>query len=161
MENNQSFEYTYSAEQKQEIEAIRKKYLPKEEDKMEQLRRLHAIPTRKAKAASIALGVLGSLILGTGMSLCMSELGAVLGHLAMVVGILVGVLGLILGTGMSLTMTELGSALGHWAMVIGILVGVLGLILVALAYPIYNWVLRNERQRIAPEILRLSEELLR
>ena len=128
MENNQSFEYTYSAGQRQEVEAIRKKYLPKEEDKMEQLRRLHAIPTRKAQSASIAIGVLGALILGTGMSLCM---------------------------------TDLGATLGHWAMVIGILVGVLGLILVALAYPLYNSVLRKERQRIAPEILRLSEELLK
>lgn len=128
MENNRSFEYTYSAGQRQEIEAIRKKYLPKEEDKMEQLRRLHAIPTQKAKSASIAIGILGALILGTGMSLCM---------------------------------TELGSVLGHWAMVVGILTGILGLILVALAYPLYDSVLRRERQRIAPEILRLSEELLK
>ena len=126
MENN-SFEYTYSAERQQEIEAIRKKYLPKEEDKMEQLRRLHSIPTEKAQAASIAIGVLGTLILGTGMSLCM---------------------------------TELGAALGHLAMVIGILVGLFGLVMVALAYPVYNIVLRKERQRIAPEILRLSDELL-
>ena len=127
MENNQSFEYTYSAEQQQEIEAIRKKYLPKEEDKMEQLRRLHSIPTQTAQAASLAIGVLGTLILGTGMSLCM---------------------------------TELGAALGHLAMVIGILVGLFGLVMVALAYPVYNIVLRKERQRIAPEILRLSDELL-
>ena len=127
MENN-TFEYTYSAQRKQEVEEIRRQYLPKEEDKMEQLRRLHAIPTQKAQAASIAIGVLGVLILGTGMSLCMTELGAVL---------------------------------GAWAMVIGILVGVLGLVMVALAYPLYNAVLRKERRRIAPEILRLSEELLR
>ena len=127
MENN-AFEYTYSAQQQQEVEAIRKKYLPQEEDKMEKLRRLHYSATQKAQAASIAIGVLGTLILGTGMSLCMTELGAVLGHLSMV---------------------------------IGILVGVLGLVMVALAYPIYNRVLRKERQRIAPEILRLSEELLK
>ena len=127
MENN-SFEYTYSSQQRQEIEAIRKKYLPKEEDKMEQLRRLHSIPTQKAQAASIAIGVLGALILGTGMSLCMTDLGAVLGPMAMV---------------------------------IGILTGILGLVMVALAYPLYNTVLRKERQRIAPEILRLSEELLK
>ena len=128
MENKQSFEYTYSAEQQKEVEAIRKKYLPKEEDKMAQLRRLHSIPTQKAQSASIAIGVLGTLILGTGMSLCM---------------------------------TELGAALGHLAMVIGILVGILGLVMVAMAYPLYNSVLRKERQRIAPEILQLSEELLK
>ena len=80
MENN-TFEYTYSPQQKQEVEAIRKKYLPKEEDKMAQLRRLHRIPTQKAEAASIAMGVIGALVLGTGMSLCMTELGAALGNL--------------------------------------------------------------------------------
>ena len=128
MENHQTFEYTYSAQQRQEIEAIRKKYLPKEEDKMEQLRRLHDSATQKAQAASIAVGVLGALILGTGMRLCM---------------------------------TELGAALGQLTMVIGILVGILGLAMVAMAYPLYNSVLRKERKRIALEILRLSEELLK
>ena len=94
---------------------------------MAQLRRLHHSATEKAQAASIAIGVLGTLILGTGMSLCLTELGAML---------------------------------GHWAMVVGILVGVLGLVMVALAYPLYNSVLRKERQRIAAEILQLWEELL-
>lgn len=128
MENNQSFEYTYSSAQQQEIQAIRKKYLPKEEDKMEKLRHLHSIPTRKAQAASIAVGVIGALVLGTGMSLCM---------------------------------TELGAALGQLDMVVGILVGILGLAMVAAAYPLFRSVLRKERKRIAPEILRLSEELLK
>ena len=127
MENN-SFEYTYSAQRQQEVEEIRKAYLPKEEDKMEQLRRLHAIPTQKAQAASLAVGIIGALILGTGMSLCM---------------------------------TELGTALGHLAMIMGIMTGLAGIILVALAYPIYNRTLKKERERIAPEILRLSDELIK
>ena len=95
MENKEGFSFTYSAEQQKEVEAIRKKYLPQEADKMEQLRRLHAIPTKKAQAASLAVGIIGALILGTGMSLCMTELGAALGSLAMVLGILVGVIGLV------------------------------------------------------------------
>ena len=128
MENNHSFEYTYSAQQQKEVEAIRKKYLPKEEDKMEQLRKLHYSATQKAQAASIAIGVIGALILGTGMSLCM---------------------------------TELGAALEHFAMVIGVLAGLIGLVMVALAYPLFNYVLKKERKRIAPEILRLSDELLK
>lgn len=128
MENNQSFEYTYSAAQRQEIEHIRKKYLPKEEDKMERLRSLHHSASQKAKAASIAIGVIGTLLLGTGMSLVMTELGAFLAELALIGGIVVG--------------------LG-------------GLVLVALAYPVYNRVLQTERQRIAPEVLRLTEELLK
>lgn len=128
MENKEGFSFTYSAEQQKEIEEIRKKYLPKEENKMEQLRKLHAIPTQKAQAASIAIGVIGALIMGTGMSLAMTEIGAVLGSLAMV---------------------------------LGIVVGIVGMVLIALAYPIYNRVLKKQREKIAPEILRLSDELLK
>jgi hypothetical protein len=65
-----------------------------------------------------------------------------------------------MGTGMSLAMTEIGAALGSLAMVIGILVGIVGMVLVALAYPLYNRVLKKQREKIAPEILRLSDELL-
>lgn len=125
---NHSFEYTYSAQQQQEVEAIRQKYLPKEEDKMEQLRRLHAIPTQKAQAAALSAGVVGTLIMGTGMSL---------------------------------VMTEIGDLLGSLAIVAGITVGIVGIVLAALAYPIYNRVLKKQRQKIAPEILQLSGELLR
>lgn len=127
MENKEGFSFTYSAQQQKEIEAIRKKYLPKEADKMQQLRRLHAIPTQKAQAASLAVGIIGALIMGTGMSLAM---------------------------------TDIGAALGSLAMVIGIAVGLVGMVLVALAYPIYNRVLKKQRAKIAPEILRLSDELL-
>ena len=128
MENKEGFNFTYSAAQQQEIENIRKKYLPKEEDKMEQLRKLHAIPTQKAQAASLAVGIIGALIMGTGMSLAM---------------------------------TEIGAALGSLAMVIGIVIGIVGMVLVALAYPLYNRVLKKQRKKIAPEILRLSDELLK
>ncbi len=125
---NHSFEYTYSADQQKEVEAIRRKYLPREEDKMEKLRKLHAIPTQKAQAASLVAGILGALVLGAGMSL---------------------------------TMTDLGASLGDFAMVLGILVGLVGMIFTALAYPIYNRVLKQERAKIAPEILQLSDELLK
>ena len=40
MDNNQSFQYTYDAARQAEVEKIRKKYVPHQEDKMEQLRRL-------------------------------------------------------------------------------------------------------------------------
>lgn len=127
MEHN-SFEYTYSAQRQQEVEEIRKAYLPKEEDKMAALRKLHAIPTQKAQAASLVVGIIGALIMGTGMSLCM---------------------------------TELGSTLGNLAMVLGILVGLVGIVMVALAYPLYNRTLKKEREKIAPDILSLTDELMK
>jgi len=128
MENKENFSYTYSAQQQKEIEEIRKKYIPQEEDKMEQLRKLHGIPAQKAQAASLAVGVTGALIMGTGLSL---------------------------------VMTDFGAALGSLAPVLGIVIGILGMVLVALAYPTYNRVLKKQREKIAPEILRLSDELLK
>lgn len=96
MEHNEGFQFTYSPAQRQEVENIRKKYLPREADKMEQLRALHRIPTQKAQAGAVVLGVVGTLILGTGMSLAMTPLAEALGGLAMVLGIAVGILGMVL-----------------------------------------------------------------
>lgn len=128
MDNNEQFSFTYSAQQQNEVQAIRQKYLPKKEDQMERLRRLHHIPTRRAHTAAITVGVIGALIMGLGMSCVMTEIGAVLGALAIV---------------------------------IGISVGLVGMVLVALAYPVYNWSLRRNRKKIAPEILQLTEQLLK
>lgn len=127
MSNPEAFNFTYSAAQQQEVEKIRKEYLPQEEDKLEHLRALHRSVSKKATIWSISAGVLGTLILGTGMSLCMTDI--------------------------SLFPVET-------AMAIGIPTGLAGLILVAAAYPIYHRILKKERQRIAPEILKLTQELL-
>ena len=126
-----AFQYTYSAKEQSEVENIRKKYLPQEENKMDRLRKLDRSASQKAQAWALSLGIIGSLILGAGMSLFMSELGAMLGlH-------------------------------GNLAMLVGIALGIIGMVLVALAYPVYNRVLKKERQRIAPEILRLTDELMK
>ncbi len=131
MDNKENFTYTYSAQQNKEVEAIRKKYLPKEEDKLVQLRKLHAVPTQKAQAASLAIGIIGALIMGFGMSFTMTDLGTILG------------------------------VSGDVSMIFGIIVGLIGMVPVALAYPIHNRVLHKQRKKIAPEILRLSDELLK
>lgn len=131
MDNNEGFNYTYSAKEQEEIKAIRKKYAASEEseDKMTQLRRLDASVYSKASAAALAVGIVGALIMGIGMSLVMTDIGAALGTVL--------------------------------AMVIGISIGVVGIVLVCLAYPIYNRTLKKEREKIAPEILRLTDELMK
>ena len=84
---------------------------------------------------------------------------------ATVISLVFGVVGvLIMGSGMSFIMTDLGSIIGMsgsipW--VLGMLTGVIGLILVVLAYPMYNNVLKKEREKVASEILELTEELMR
>ena len=76
------------------MEEIRKKYLPKEKDKLTELRKLHAIPARKARAAVLSIGIICALIPGTGMSLCMTEPGNAPGSLAMGFGIPIGLAGM-------------------------------------------------------------------
>ncbi len=135
MENKEkeTFNYTYSAKQQEEIKAIRKKYAAPEEteDKMAQLRRLDQGVTQKATVVSLIVGIIGALILGCGMSLAMTDIGEQLG------------------------------ASGNMSMLIGIIIGVVGIILVSLAYPLYNRIVKKEREKIAPEILRLTDELMK
>lgn len=128
MKKNETFRMTYSAEAQEEIASIRSKYVPKEENKMEQLRALDASAGKKATVRSLITGVSGTLIMGAGMSLVLSDFGGILGNLALP---------------------------------IGIAVGVCGIVILAAAYPIYNRTLKKEREKIAPEIIRLTDELMK
>ena len=135
-DNNQEqngFIYTYSAKVQAELKRIRDKYTaPTEvEDKMARLRRLDASVTNTAQAIALVFGVIGTLILGFGMSLCMTDLGEILGSYR------------------------------DMAMIIGIIVGVIGGILASLAYPIYNAIVKVKRKKLAPEIIRLTDELMK
>lgn len=131
MNTDSGFKYTYSAKEQDEIKRIRQKYQTQEEDGISRLRRMDEEVTSKATAMALVIGVVGVLIMGTGMSLIMTELSTILG------------------------MTELAGMVG------GILTGTVGIILIALAYPVYSKRIKKERERIAPEILRLSEELMK
>ena len=119
MENNDKFEYTYSAKQQTELENIRKKYLPREESKMDRLRRFDESVTRPGTMISIIVGIAGTLIMGFGMCLCL-----------------------------------------EWNLfVLGVIVGVVGMAILAAAYPIYSKITQKRRDKIAPEILRLTDEI--
>ncbi|MBQ4575375.1 MAG: hypothetical protein IJA85_09330 [Clostridia bacterium] len=121
--NNNSFEYTYSAPQQEEIKRIREKYLPREADKMEQLRRLDQRTTEKARNFSLTCGIISVLLLGFGMSCVM-----VWSEILFIPGIIIGLLGI---SGVSMT------------------------------YPLYQYITRREREKIAPEIIRLTDELMK
>lgn len=130
----QDFHYTYSAKEQEEIRRIRERYAAPAEpavDKMEQLRRLDAGVTQKGSVAALVLGIVGTLIMGLGMSLVMSDLSVMLG------------------------------AWEALALPIGVVIGVVGMVPVAIAYPVYRRITARERARIAPEILRLTEELMK
>lgn len=123
MNNNsqpESFAYSYSAKQQAELKHIRDKYAPREEDKMEQVRRLDAGVTQKATQAALIVGILSALVLGVGMCCCL---------------------------------------VWEWFFA-GVLIGAMGIVGVSLAYPLYTHILRREREKIAPEIIRLTDELM-
>lgn len=129
--NDTGFKYRYSAKEQEEIKKIRQKYETQEEDGMTKLRKLDAKVSEKATVASLVLGIIGALVLGSGMSIIMTDFGAILGI-----------------TGLA-------------ELIVGIILGLIGIVLVVLAYPVYSKVLKKEREKIAPEILRLTEELMR
>lgn len=116
-----NFEYIYSAERQSEIDAIRKKYLPREEqeNKMEQLRKLDASVGTKALIASMALGILSALVFGVGMCCFLVWSLWVLGAILCVIG-------------------AVGMLVAPW---------------------LYRRLVEKRKAEIAPEILRLTEEL--
>lgn len=120
--NNQSFQYTYSAPQQDEVKKIREKYMPKQESKMDQLRRLDESSTKKGLACSLMLGIVSSLVLGIGM--CCAMLW------------------------------------NNILFVPGIIIGLIGIAGIAVAYPLNNHLTKKERERLAPEILKLTTELM-
>ena len=70
---------------------IRNKYLPKEENKMEQLIRLDKQTERPGTIASLAIGIMGTLILGLGMSCVLVWNSSIE---VFVAGIIIGILGM-------------------------------------------------------------------
>lgn len=71
--------------------------------------------------------------------------------LALIVGIISC---LILGVGMCCCLI--------WNLFLpGVIIGVLGIIGISLAYPLYSHITKKEQKRIAPEILRLTDELMK
>ena len=126
MEEKNVFEYNYSAKQQEEVEAIKKKYLPKEKaaqgtDRLEELKRLDRGVELTATIWSIVVGVIGTLTFGAGMSFIL--------------------------------------AFETIMYVPGIIAGILGIAGMALALPVYRMVLKRQREKMAPKILALTEEL--
>lgn len=121
-EDMKTFSYTYSSKQQEEIKKIRQKYMPHEESKMEQLRKLDQSASQKGTVVSLAIGILSTLIFGVGLCCTMV-----------------------------------------WKeyFISGIFIGIIGMIGMAMSYPIYQAITSKQRKKLAPEILRLSEELLK
>lgn len=124
-EKRETFTYTYSAAQQEEIKRIREKYAApsQAEDKMEQLRKLDKRVTVPGMVVALIVGIISALIMGFGMCCTMVWSDALF--------------------------------------VPGIVIGVVGIIGVCAAYPLYAFITKRQRDKLAPEIMRLTDELIR
>ena len=78
MNQDNVFQYTYSAPQNQEVLSIRKKYLPQEETKLEELKRLDQTVQSAGTVEALCAGIGGSLVFGLGMCFSMKIIGDML-----------------------------------------------------------------------------------
>ena len=112
------------------VQKIRTQYTEKEHTNLDELKKLDSKVKRPANLFAYLFGSIGALIMGSGMSLILTQLYE------------------------SMDMSRTAS------MAVGILLGIAGIVLVCAAYPLYNRTLRRQREKVAPEILRLTEELM-
>lgn len=122
MENN-TFSYNYSAARNKEVESIRNKYMPREESKLERLKKLDLRVQMAGAIESLCFGIVGALVFGIGMCFFLDVFA--------------------------------GAA---W---LSALFMIIGTVIMIPAYPIYRRIAHKTKAELTPEILRLSEEIMK
>ncbi len=111
------------------VQKIRTQYTEKQYTELDELKALDAKVKRNAHVFAYTYGSVSAIVMGAGMSLVMTDIGAVIG---------------LAGT-----------------MVPGIAIGVVGMGMALSTYPIYKKILQSRKKKFAPEILALSEKILK
>ena len=96
IENNKKGRKAMNRNDKQFIaQKIRAQYIEKESTELDELRSLDKAVKRPANIFAYIFGSLGALIMGSGMSLVMTDIGAILGLAnPLIPGIVIGVIGM-------------------------------------------------------------------
>ena len=111
------------------VQKIRTQYTEKQHTELDELKALDAKVKKPANVFAYTYGSVSAIIMGAGMSLVMTTIGATIGLTdPMVPGIIIGIVGM----GMALT-----------------------------TYPIYKKMLSSRKKKYAPEIMKLSEKLMK
>lgn len=124
-EKKETFTYTYSASQQEEIKRIREKYAPptQTEDKMERLRKLDRDVTKPGLIVALIVGIISTLVMGFGMCCTM--------------------------------------VWSDTLFVPGIVIGIIGIMGICASYPLYTRITKKQRDKLAPEIMRLTDDLMK
>lgn len=88
MNSENTFRYIYSAANAREVQAIRNKYLPQAENKMDELKRLDRLVQGAGMTQSLSVGISGIILLGLGLCLAIQVLGNM-----PVIGVILGLIG--------------------------------------------------------------------
>ncbi len=118
--DNQEKEDSYKARLSYEVEQIRSKYLPQDQNKLEQLKKLDKQSTVPGKKAILIMSIISLLFIASSIFIFTSA---------------------------------------KWILA-GAICGVLGVSTILLMKPVYSLVTEKERTRLAPQIMRLSDEIL-
>ena len=116
-------------EQEYLVQKIRTQYTEKQHTELDALKALDAKVKRPANVFAYTYGSVSAVVMGAGMSLVMTEIGAAIGLAS--------------------------------AMVPGIVIGVVGMGMALSTYPIYKKMLNVRKKKYAPEILKLSEKIIK
>ena len=108
---------------------IRAQYMEKIPSELDALRKLDVKVKRPANVFAYVFGSISAIVMGAGMSLVMTEIGAIIGLAS--------------------------------AMVPGIVIGIVGMGMALSTYPIYKKILNSRNKKYAPEILKLSEKVMK
>ena len=111
------------------VQKIRTQYTEKQHTELDALKELDAKVKRPANVFAYTFGSVSAIVMGAGMSLVMTDIGAVIGLVS--------------------------------AMVPGIAIGVVGMGMALSTYPTYKKMLNSRRKKYAPEIMKLSDKIMR
>lgn len=111
------------------VQKIRTQYTERQHTELDSLRELDSKVKKPAAVFAYTFGSIGAIIMGSGMSLVMTDIATKLGISA--------------------------------SMPIGIAVGVVGMLIAIVNYPIYKKILASRKKKFAPEIIAISDKLMK
>ena len=116
------------------VQKIRTQYTDKENTHLDELKALDKKVKKPANVFAYTFGTIGSLVLGSGMSLAMNVIKP--------------------GKYFGITISEN-------MMLPGIIIGLLGIAMVSVNYPIHKGILGARRQKYADKIIALSDQIMK
>ena len=116
------------------VQKIRTQYTEKEHTQLDTLVALDKKVRCPALVFAWFFGVIGSLVLGTGMTLAMKVMEP--------------------GTYFGITITEN-------TMIPGVLIGLVGILMVSINYPLYRSLLKHRKNKYGSQVIALSNEIMK